>query len=236
LKKILLLSSDTAHHRYFINSIESNNIIFTKYFFETIHYEPSFKVGPIFEREEGHFESNNFFQSVSNNILDSKIIKVDSINSDESIKKLNAIKPDLGIVFGTGKINNKVISIFKDGLINVHRGLAEKYRGLDSDLWAIYHRDYDNIGVTIHMVDSVMDAGNIIFSEKLKISSRMKTHQLRYYTTLMATDLIKSTIIQYLNNNLNHRVQSSKGRYYSFMPKELKKIVNIRFNKYCEKL
>ena len=42
---------------------------------------------------------------------------------------------------------------------------AQYYRGLDSDLWAIYHRDYKNIGVTIHMVDSELDTGEILYQE-----------------------------------------------------------------------
>ena len=62
------------------------------------------------------------------------------------------MKPDLGVVFGTRKISTKIINLFKFGLINIHRGIVEKYRGLDSEYWALYHRDYKNIGITIHQV------------------------------------------------------------------------------------
>jgi methionyl-tRNA formyltransferase len=140
------------------------------------------------------------------------------------------------VVFGAGKISSDVIKMFPDGLINVHRGISEKYRGLDSELWAVYHQDYGNIGVTIHKVEELLDTGDIIFKQKLKLKSGMKTYQLRYYTSLIATNLVIKTLKDYLSGTLLQKKQKKKGRYYSFMPLELKKIVNDKFNHYCEKI
>ena len=92
--------------------------------------------------------------------------------------------------------------MFKDGLINVHRG-STILSWLDSDLWAIYHRDYKNIGVTIHMVDSELDTGEILYQENILMHKGMKTHQLRYYTTKIATDLIYKSILDYFSSGSN---------------------------------
>ncbi len=121
-------------------------------------------------------------------------------------------------------------------MINVHRGITEKYKGLDSDLWAIYHGDYENIGVTIHRVSSNLDAGEIAFCEAMPLIGNMKIHQIRYYTTIISTRLVMESIYKYLQNNLTYREQNSYGRYYSFMPTDLKKIVQCKFNKYCQSL
>jgi len=159
-----------------------------------------------------------------------------NVNSEQAIDYIKGIDPDFGIVFGTRKISNKVIEQFPDGLINVHRGISEEYRGLDSDLWAIYHDDYSNIGVTIHKVEPSLDTGDIVYQDRLPLELHMKIYHLRYYTTLLATKLVISALRDYCSGALQQSPQKKKGRYYSFMPIELKKVVNKKFNRYVETL
>ena len=51
----------------------------------------------------------------------------------------------IGIVFGCRKIKQDIIKSFNYGLINIHRGVIKKYRGLESDLWALFYKDFNNI-------------------------------------------------------------------------------------------
>ncbi|MBI87008.1 MAG: formyl transferase [Candidatus Marinimicrobia bacterium] len=236
MKKIVLLSSDTTHHRYFLNSLVKKKISLETIFFETKHLRAPFKTGPLFEKDEENFEKLKFFNDLSIESFLTKIIEVEKINDKVLTDRLKEIKPDFGIVFGTSRIHTEVINLFPDGLINVHRGVAQEYRGLDSDLWAIYHRDYNNLGVTIHKVDATLDTGNIVYQEKLQLCKGMRTEQIRYYTTVIATKLVINAILDYLNNDLKYFPQEKKGRYYSFMPLNLKRIVNKRFNDYCDKI
>ena len=236
MKRIVILTTNTLHHRYFINTILENNIIINKGLFETEHVKPKFRVGPFYEKEEIEFEKDNFFKKVDDNLKLEDVDKVDNINSSPSYRILKDIKPDFGIVFGTGIIRSKIIKLFKDGLINVHRGVAQRYRGLDSDLWAIYHSDYENIGVTIHKVERTLDTGEIIGQQRLKILKNMKIYQIRYYTTLIATDLVVESVKNYLDNILKWDKQEKRGRYYSFMPLVLKKTVAKKFHRFSERL
>ena len=64
----------------------------------------------------------------------------------------------------------------------------------------------------------------------------MRTWQIRYYTTLMATRLVGQALRAYLEGRLTERPQEFPGRYYSFMPLELKKGVACKFDRYCERL
>jgi len=192
-----------------------------------------FPIGPLFEEEENKFEETHFFIETARHLPDNLIFNLDSVNSDHSVEKLTEIKPDFGIVFGTRKINLNIIESFKDGLINVHRGISQVYRGLDSDLWAIYHSDFNNLGVTIHMVDPTLDTGHIVYQETLALQKNMKIFQIRYYTTLIATRLVIKAIFDYLKNEMALKPQEKKGRYYSFMPLELKNVVSAKFDMYC---
>ena len=236
MKKIAVLSSDTAHHRYFLNAILKEGISLAGGLFETEHVEAPFPIGPLFETEEDSFEAEHFFREIPGELPNGLAYEVESLNSLESVEKIRSLNPDFGVVFGTGKISKDVIQMFPDGLINVHRGIAEEYRGLDSDLWAIYHSEFENIGVTIHKVASLLDTGDVVFQKRMELKAGMKTHQIRYYTSLIATDLVIKALKDYLFGTLQHKPQEKIGKYYSFMPLDLKKIVNEKFNNYCGKL
>ena len=169
MKKIVIISTDTPHHRYLINSLVEKSISLSACIFETKKLITKFPTKHSFEKDQALFEEGVFFSKLPNELSCNNVVTFDTVNSSNSQRYLNDLKPDLGIVFGTGKIDNNIIRIFKHGLINVHRGMIEKYRGLDSDLWAIYHDDYENIGVTIHMVDEGLDTGDIIYQETLTL-------------------------------------------------------------------
>ena len=236
MKNIAVLSSDTAHHRYFLNTILIEGISIAGCLFETKHVEAPFPISPLFEKEEDSFEKEHFFREIPEELPNGLIREVETVNSLESAERIRRMNPDFGVVFGTGKISKDVIKMFPDGLINVHRGIAEEYRGRDSDLWAIYHNDYENIGVTIHKVEPLLDTGDVVLQERIELKVGMKTHHIRYYTSLIATNLVIQALKNYLSGTLKHKPQEKRGKYYSFMPLDLKKIVNKKFNNYCAKL
>lgn len=237
MKRILLLSSDTLHHRYFINRWLGEGLPMTACLFETEHVEAPFATGPLFEEEETAFEEQNFFREVSRELPSGLAVhEVTSVNSIPAVKLIQDLRPDFGVVFGTGYIHPSIIELFSDGLINVHRGIAQDYRGLDSDLWAIYHRDFEGIGVTIHRVDHKLDTGEVIFQESMELRNYMRISHIRFHTSIIATRLVIQALHDYLSNSMEQNVQSQVGRYYSFMPLELKRICEQRFNRYCKKL
>ena len=226
--KIIFLSTDTLHHRYIIKLFEEKKIEIEKYIFETTHVKPKFKVGPFLNIKTHMFEKKNFFKKYSNKIDTTKIVKVKNINSINSERFLKKIKPDLAIVFGTRKIDKKIISKFKFGLINVHRGIIEKYRGLDSDFWAVYHKDFNNIGATIHKVDENLDTGNVIDQKKLNLNN-IKIYQLKFYTTILAGNMLVNILKKFTKEHkFKFKNIKRNGRYYSFMPLEIKKVLHMR--------
>ena len=221
--KIFFLSSDTDHHRYTINYLKKHNIHFEKYIFETTGVRPLFNVKTYYEKNQKKYERKNFFVKLSKNIEKEKILKTKNINNFESYNYIKKLKPDLGVVFGTRKISKKIINLFKFGLINIHRGIVEKYRGLDSEYWALYHRDYKNIGITIHQVSEDLDTGKVIVQRKLKMKKNFKIYMLRYITTVIATKEIVKIIKYFLKNKkFKYSNINPSGRYYSFMPSIIK--------------
>jgi len=234
--KIAILSTDTNHHRYFINSIEKEGIKISKYIFETSFVKTKFKKSNFFKKEENDYEKKNFFKNLSSNLKKNKLIKVKNINSKFSLAILKKNKFDIGIVFGCRKIKQNIIDLFNHGLINIHRGVINKYRGLESDLWALFFKDFNNIGVCLHFINSDLDTGDVIGQKKIKIKKNMKIYHIRYYTTILATSMIIDLIKKNFKQLKFARKQKKFGKYFSFMPHHKKNIARINFDKYIKNL
>ncbi len=229
---ITVLTTHTIHHRFFIDKLNRFKKI-GSIFLEQKSIKPKFDNSSPYEQKEKEFEEKKFdFDDVYPNC---PIFEFESINNADAISQINKVKPDIGIVFGTGKLSDQVIESFPL-LMNVHRGIPESYRGIDSELWAIKNEDYQNIGTTIHEVESDLDTGQIIAQEYLKLEKNMRIHQLRYYTTKIAINLCIESIESFSKGKLELKPQKNKGEYFSFMGRDLKKKMEYQFNNHCSNL
>ena len=59
-KKIIILTTDTLHHRFYINRIYEEGFIVDSVFFQKNLPKPNFKTGPLFEYKEEKFEIKIF--------------------------------------------------------------------------------------------------------------------------------------------------------------------------------
>lgn len=236
MKKIVFLTTDTIHHKFLLNFIASQSIDIDTVIIDQSQPEIPFDVAYSYSKEEFVFENTNFFFPQNSLWKTKNVFTINNINGEESLELIKLLAPDFGIVFGTKKISTKIISLFKSGLINIHRGLSTEYRGLDCDIWPIYHSDYKNIGVTIHLATNTLDAGDILYQEKLVLKRDMKIEQLRYYTTVLAANLILNSCQDYLQNRIKTYQQLKLGRFYSYMPSCIKEIIKDKFNNYCSTL
>lgn len=101
-----------------------------------------------------------------------KIIRITSVNSNECLSLLKKINPELVIVNGTRIISKEIINSIPARFINIHAGITPKYRNVHGAYWAIVNNDMDNCGVTVHIVDAGIDTGNIIYQQKITVSSK----------------------------------------------------------------
>jgi methionyl-tRNA formyltransferase len=234
--KIVLLSTDTAHHRFFVNKMKDDGLPIDLVIFETKKFIPKFQIGPFFEKEEAEFEETKFKEIIDIGKINIESLSFNDINDEQILEVLRTRKINYGIVFGTGLIKEELIRYFNGNLINIHRGIAEEYRGLDSDLWSIYHDDFKSIGVTIHKIEPQLDTGDISYLQSIKLQNDMKIFQLRFYTTILAYELVKQTFLDFINNKNKFSKQKKIGRYYSAMPIQLKDGLAEKFENYVQKL
>ena len=97
-----------------------------------------------------------------------ELLETPYINCEGTRELLKGTEADLGVSLGNGYIGEKVYSIPKYGMVNLHTEILPEFRGAQSIIWPIFEGS-DETGFTIHQIDNKIDTGNILFQKKNKI-------------------------------------------------------------------
>ena len=234
--KVLILSTNTKHHTYFINKIAQHYDI-CGIVYELKVLKKDYPTGPFYDNLEDKFENKFFEDDIPNKLSDDlqkKIVEVHSVNNKHLQKYIESMSPDLIITFGTGIVKPYIFNIPKWGTINIHRGDASSYRGLDSDLWAIKNEEFDKINVTIHYVDEDLDTGDILMEGNQPLKEVEEIYHLRYHTTILATDMMLRTLnlFKEKGEKVKGTKQENLGDYFTAMSLDDKYLTEDIFNDY----
>jgi hypothetical protein len=114
-------------------------------------------------RYYGNPESRFFFGSAAPRLDCPELVReVPHINHPEVVRLADELKPDLIAVFGTSLIRGELLQKGRLGMVNLHGGLSPEYRGADCTFWALYNKEPEKIGCTLHYIDSGIDTGRLI--------------------------------------------------------------------------
>ena len=235
--KLAILTTQTIHHTYFINELNKYSKIDLvivekpKNVYKNNLNHPFEKIRDEFEKKHCLGDLDIKINSIANTL------NVEDINENLSISELKKINPDIIIVFGTRKLEKNFVTIFNEALWNLHGGNPEEYRGLDSHLWAIFEKRFDEIKTCIHKVEFTLDTGKIFKIYPLEIYNNCKLHELRYLNTKICLKLSKELIHEYSVKGIISSVQQKKrGNYYSHMTECQKDKCVKLFNDYTKYL
>jgi methionyl-tRNA formyltransferase len=98
------------------------------------------------------------------------LFEVDDFHSPSSRERLTGLRPDLGVVAGTYILRDGIFDIPRYGCINLHSGKAQQYRGSAPAFWELYNGETE-VGITIHRVSPVVDAGDVLRQEMFALDS-----------------------------------------------------------------
>ncbi|MCA0152990.1 formyl transferase [Winogradskyella vincentii] len=135
-------------------------------------------------------------------IPNSVIKKFISVNSPECIAFIKKEKPDLIIVNGTRIISKKVLNATDATFINTHVGITPKYRGVHGGYWALVNNDKKNCGVTVHLVDSGIDTGGVLFQQKITTTESDNFSTYPFLQTGEGILLMKQAVANFMNDKL----------------------------------
>lgn len=140
-----------------------------------------------------------------------KIIKVESINSEETISLLQQLNPDLMIMHGTRILSSKLLQNVSCKIMNIHAGITPKYRGVHGAYWALAESDPINCGVTVHFVDEGIDTGEIILQDNIQPSPGDNFHTYPYLQLAKGIELLLKAVKDHFENRLTTKKASGQS-------------------------
>jgi hypothetical protein len=106
-------------------------------------------------------------------------------------------------------ISDNNIRKFSKGIINLHTGLLEEYRGRWMTSWALINNE-KYTGYTWHYINNQFDAGNILYQYKFLIDEQDTSFSLNYKILHHAIDSI-----EYILTGGPGKPPKKLGRYYN---------------------
>ena len=132
-----------------------------------------------------------------------KITGLSSVNSEEFVRTVEAIQPDLILVNGTRIISSQILTRISCPIINVHVGITPLYRGVHGAYWALANKDKDHCGVTVHAVDKGIDTGGILAQDIIEPGSKDNFITYPYLQFEKAIQLVKKVVPAVINNSFS---------------------------------
>lgn len=162
------------------------------------------------------------------------VFQFEKIKSEEGVKALKALSPDIMITAAFGQILSKeVLDIPKYGCINVHGSLLPKYRGAAPIQWAIINGEKIT-GVTTMYTDIGLDTGDIILKKEIEIKKDETAGELFNRMAPIGADLLIETLKEIEKGNLKREKQNeNEATHYPMLKKEMGK---MDFNKDANEL
>jgi len=121
-------------------------------------------------------------------------IETDNVNTDENIRKIAGLEPDIIVVIAFGqKIGAELTKLPPKGAINVHASLLPRYRGAAPVNWAIINGETET-GISIIALAEKMDAGAVCAAAKTGIEPDETAGELHDRLARIAAPLLIETL------------------------------------------
>jgi methionyl-tRNA formyltransferase len=232
---VVLLTTETPHHLYYGWKL-SERVPLAAIVLETKTPSPPFETFHPFEARRDAYEREELLAGFNGSF--SQLAATDSVESANDAEAfLASLAPDVVLAFGIGRLLGSIILLPTTACLNLHGGNPEDYRGLDTHLWTVYHRDFSNLVTTLHHVDEGLDTGDIVGQTQLSVARGAGLHQLRAVNTRASVELSLAALETIESGRaLPARRQGRIGRYYSFMPSVLKEVSVSNFERWTAEL
>ncbi len=147
----------------------------------------------------------------------SKTLRVSSVNEEGCLKAIHHLQPDIIVVNGTRIISKKILQSTNAIFVNMHVGITPYYRGSHGGYWALYNKDIDNFGTSIHLIDTGVDTGAIL---KQVFTKPEKQDNFTTYPILQVAvgiSALQEVLADIIAGNYKTTNNTEKGKMY-FQP------------------
>jgi len=137
-----------------------------------------------------------------------------AINEPVYVDEMRHLKPDVIAVCGTSILKRDIILVPSKGVLNLHGGLAQKYRGTCTTLWAIYNGEPEYVGATVHYVSEGIDDGRIIYQGRPEVVNDDDPETLYVKVVNLGITMMTKAIEDIQNNTVESYEPDALGTLY----------------------
>ncbi len=143
---------------------------------------------------------------------------VKDLNDRSAYSLLQTHSPDVIAFTGGGLIRKDLLSLPGLGILNCHSGILPHYRGMDVVEWPILEKRLDQIGLTLHFMESGVDTGPILLQKKVSPQKEESSLDLRLRMEPMMVGLMLEGLRRLRDGNIKPIPQNPReGRQYFVM-------------------
>jgi methionyl-tRNA formyltransferase len=143
------------------------------------------------------------------------VTSVHGINSTEGVNLVSSLQPDVILVFGTGVVKERILSLARNVALNLHTGISPYYRGADCTLWPLYNNELQMLGATIHKCTMQLDGGFIFATGRARLHEDDDLDSVFARCVMVGADLYVKVVKDVLAGKLEGNPQDlSIGREY----------------------
>ncbi len=175
------------------------------------------------KRYTGNKEESFFFGKTEPKLERKDLrLEVPHINHPDVLSIVEKHNPDLIAVFGTSLIKGELLGKGRLGIVNLHGGLSPEYRGADCTFWALYNREPEKIGCTIHYINAGIDTGDLIAHVSPEVKETDDELILFWRAVRNSTGVFAELLDRLEKGEQLGATQKSKGQLYQVKDRQLK--------------
>ncbi len=165
--------------------------------------------------------------ALTNNL---KILQPEKLKHPGFLNELKSLEADLQIVVAFRMLPEVVWNMPPLGTINLHASLLPQYRGAAPINWAIINGEKET-GITTFKLQHEIDTGNILLSEKIKISDDETAGELHDRMKELGADLLVKTVDGISNKSIPETSQQQQLSALKHAPKIFTETCKIDWSK-----
>jgi folate-dependent phosphoribosylglycinamide formyltransferase PurN len=154
------------------------------------------------------------YQLNSNDFKSDKTQRVSLVNDEACMNAIRLLQPDIIVVNGTRIISKKILQSTNAIFVNMHVGITPWYRGSHGGYWALYNRDIENFGTTIHIIDAGVDTGAVVKQVFIKPEKPDNFTTYPILQVAVGIDALKESLNDIIAGNYETKKHTEKGKMY----------------------
>ncbi|SFM54042.1 formyl transferase [Marinobacter zhejiangensis] len=139
---------------------------------------------------------------------------VNAINDPEYRDWIQRLRPDVIAVCGASIMRSELIAVPRHGVLNLHGGLSQFYRGLFTTDWAVHNRELECVGATVHFVSEGVDDGDIVYQGRPSIQAGDNPNTLYEKVVKLGVRMMVQAVSDIEQSNCRPAKLEKKGRLY----------------------